>query len=272
MSPPVFLVDGADPGDGPDLDLTATIAGEGDRYTLTGPEGRHAATVLRLRPGERVDLTDGAGRWAECVVTGVGRNEIEVEVSRRGREAPRRPRLAVAQALPKGERGELAVEMMTEAGVDVIMPWTAARCVTRWRGERAAKGVRRWRGAARAAVKQSRGRWIPSVPDPVTTAQVAERISRAALGVILDESAATPLSALPFPDLSARPSGAAAAAEDDIPEIVLVVGPEGGLTGDEVTTLTAAGGLPVRLGPTVLRTSTAGLAAAAIVLSRCGRW
>lgn len=252
MSPPVFLVPNA-------------VLDTADRLTLTEAEGRHAVTVLRLRPGERADLTDGGGHRAECVVTATRPGELDLEVIGRRREPPPHPRLAVVQALPKGDRGELAVEMMTEAGVDVILPWGAARCVTRWRPDRAEKGLRRWRNAARAAVKQSRGAWLPEVTDPVTTAQVADRIAGAALAVVLHGPAEMSLSSLELPGEGGVRSGDAA-------EIVVIVGPEGGLTDAEVAAFTEAGAVPVRLGPTVLRTSTAGLAAASIVFSRCGRW
>jgi 16S rRNA (uracil1498-N3)-methyltransferase len=228
-----------------------------DHVVLDGAEGRHAATVRRLRPGERVDLTDGAGLMAECVVTASGRDTLELDVLARHRGAAPDPRIVVVQALPKGDRGELAVEIMTEVGVDEIVPWAAARCVTRWRPERREKSLARWRTTAREAGKQARRAWLPGVPDLVTTEQVADRIAAAAGAVVLHEAAATPLSSLELP------AGG---------EILLVVGPEGGLTDEEVATLTAAGGRPARLGPTVLRTSTAGAAAAAVLLSRTGRW
>jgi 16S rRNA (uracil1498-N3)-methyltransferase len=243
MSPPVFLAEGS--------------RLESDRILLDGPEGRHAAAVRRLREGERVDLTDGAGLLVECVVTSAGRDSLELAATARRREAPAEPRIAVVQALPKGDRGELAVETMTEVGVDVIVPWAAARCVTQWRPERRAKALGRWRGTAREAAKQARRSWLPEVTDLVTTAQAAERVGGAALAVVLHEEAEQPLSALDIPATG---------------EIVLVVGPEGGLTGEELDEFAAAGGIPGLLGPTVLRTSTAGVAAASVLLSRTGRW
>jgi 16S rRNA (uracil1498-N3)-methyltransferase len=252
VSPPVFLAPHA-------------VLDTADRVTLTEAEARHAVTVMRLRPGERADLTDGAGHRAECVVIATRPGELDLEIVDRHREPRPRPRLAVVQALPKGDRGELAVEMMTEAGVDEILPWAAARCVTRWRADRAEKGLRRWRNAARAAVKQSRGAWLPEVTGPVTTAQVADRVAGAALAVVLHGAAETALSSLEPPVAGAGHDGHPA-------EIIVVVGPEGGLTDAEVAALAEAGAVPVRLGPTILRTSTAGLAAASIVFSRCGRW
>jgi 16S rRNA (uracil1498-N3)-methyltransferase len=245
VSPPVFLVD------------TARLGAA--QVVLDGPEGRHAATVRRLRPGERVDLTDGAGLSAECVVAAVtGRETVLLDVLRQDRHEPPAPRLVVVQALPKGDRGELAVETMTEVGVDEIVPWAAARCVTQWRPERREKALGRWRSAAREAAKQSRRVWLPEVAELATTPQVAGRIGAAARALILHESATIPLS-----------GGGELPATG---EILVVVGPEGGITDAELATFTAAGAVPVRLGPTVLRTSTAGVAAAAVLLSATARW
>jgi 16S rRNA (uracil1498-N3)-methyltransferase len=241
MSPPVFLCD--------------ELAG--DRITLGGPEGRHAAVVRRLRPGERADLTDGAGLVAECAVTAASRDALELEVLARRRVPAPSPRVVVVQALPKGDRGELAVETMTEVGVDVIVPWAAARCVTQWRPERRAKSLARWRATAREAAKQARRAWLPEVTDLATTAEVAARITAAPLAAVLHEEAEAPLSGLPVPDAG---------------DVVVVVGPEGGLTDEEIAAFTVAGGVPSLLGPTVLRTSTAGVAAASVLLARTGRW
>jgi 16S rRNA (uracil1498-N3)-methyltransferase len=247
MTVPVFLAGSSGAGSGLD----------GDEILLGGSEGRHAATVRRLRPGERADVTDGAGRVAECVVREVLKDALRLEVLKRYDVPPPRPRLVVAQGIPKGDRGELAVEMMTEAGVDVIVPWAAARSVTQWRGERGARSLARWRSTAREAGKQARRFRLPEVAEQASTAQVAALIERAALGVVLHEEAAEPLSRLSLPG------------EGDI---VAVVGPEGGVAGEEIERFRAAGAVPVLLGPTVLRTSTAGVAAAAVLLTRSGRW
>lgn len=243
MSPPVFLAE-------------ADVL-ERDVVVLDGPEGRHAAAVRRLRPGERVDLTDGAGLLAECVVTAADRASLTLEVGARHREPPPAPRLVVVQALPKGDRGELAVETMTEVGVDVIVPWAADRCVTRWRPERRDKALGRWRTTAREAAKQARRSRLPEVPDLASTDDVAARLGAASLALVLHEEAEAPLSAVEPP------------ADGDI---VLVVGPEGGITDAELARFAAAGGRPTRLGPTVLRTSTAGVAAAGVLLAATGRW
>jgi 16S rRNA (uracil1498-N3)-methyltransferase len=243
VSAPVFLAEGS--------------VLEADRIVLDGPEGRHAAAVRRLRAGERADLTDGAGLLVECVVVSAGRDSLVLEAVDRRRDPVPDPRLVVVQALPKGDRGELAVEMMTEVGVDAVVPWAAARCVTQWRPERRAKALGRWRSTAREAAKQARRSWLPNVTDLATTSQVAERVNGAALAIVLHEEADWPLTGIDIP------AGG---------DIVLIVGPEGGLTDAEVEEFEAAGGRPALLGPTVLRTSTAGVAAAAVLLGTTGRW
>jgi 16S rRNA (uracil1498-N3)-methyltransferase len=246
---------------------------DGDQIVLSGAEGRHAAVVRRLRPGERVDVGDGAGLILECLVTGASRSRgsggsggsggsagsaggLELAVKAR-REVPRpRPSITVVQAIPKGDRGELAVAEMTEVGVDRIVPWAAARSVPVWHGADA-KGLTRWRATAREAAKQSRRAWIPDVTGVATAAEAAQVIAQATLAVLLDPGAAHPLSTIPLPDTG---------------ELVLVVGPEGGITESESAEFAAAGAVPARLGPTVLRTSTAGAVSAAVLLSRTARW
>jgi len=230
---------------------------DGDVVTLSGAEGRHAATVRRLRPGERADVGDGAGLVAECVVTGGGRAGLELAVRAR-REVPRPdPAITVVQAIPKGDRGEAAVEGLTEVGVDRIVPWTAARCVAVWTGERGARSLARWRSTAREAAKQSRRAWVPEVTEPASTGQVAAMITAASCAIVLLPEATDSLGRLEPPS-----SG----------DLLVVVGPEGGITDDEVKAFLAAGATARGLGPTVLRTSTAGIAATAVLLSRGARW
>jgi 16S rRNA (uracil1498-N3)-methyltransferase len=224
-------------------DLTA------DRVVLSGPEGRHAATVRRTRVGEVVDLVDGAGTRVTGTVSATTKDTLAVEVTARVSEPAPAPRITVVQALAKGDRGELAVELATEVGVDVVVPWTAARCVVSWSGERGPKALERWRSTAREAGKQSRRAWFPVVTEPHTTAQVAQLPGTL---LVLHEDATTPLAGLELAG-----------------DVVLVVGPEGGIPAEE---LAALGGTAVRLGPSVLRTSTAGAAAAAVVSARTGRW
>ena len=225
----------------------------GGELTLDGAEGRHAAVVRRIGPGERIRLTDGRGSWAEGPVVAAGKTGVTVAVDERGSVPAAQPRLVVVQALPKGERAELAVEMLTEVGADVIVPWNADRSQFRANPERSAKTLTKWQAWAFESSKQSRRSWFAEVTPIATTAAVAELVSAAALPVVLHEEATVPLAALDVP-----------AAGD----IVIVIGPEGGITPDE---LTAFGVEPVRLGDTVLRTSTAGVAAASVLLAR-SRW
>ncbi len=246
--PPLFLADRAEL--------------QRDTVVLSGPEGRHAATVRRLRPGERVDVGDGAGLVVECVVTahsgrGLELAVLELAVLARREVPPPEPVITVVQAIPKGDRGELAVEEMTEVGVDRIVPWAAARSVPVWQAERGARSLARWRATAREAAKQSRRAWLPEVTEPASAAGVAAVIAKAACAVVLAPDAADGLGDLRPPD-----SG----------DLVLVVGPEGGITEAENAAFLAAGAHALRLGPTVLRTSTAGPVAAAILLSRSRRW
>ena len=230
---------------------------ERDVVILSGAEGRHAATVRRLRPGERADVSDGAGLVAECVVAARGSGGLELAVRTR-REVPRpEPVITVVQAIPKGDRGEAAVEGMTEVGVDRIVPWAAARCVAVWPPERAARSLARWRATAREAAKQSRRAWLPEVTEPASTGQVAAMIAATSCAIVLDPEAAQSLGCL------SRPESAG---------LLFVVGPEGGITAEEREAFLAAGATSRGLGPTVLRTSTAGMVAAAVLLSRSGRW
>ena len=246
--PPLFLADRAD------------LAG--DVVVLSGAEGRHAATVRRLRPGERADVGDGAGLVAECVVAAAGPDGLELAVRAR-RQVPR-PELTitVVQAIPKGDRGELAVEEMTEVGVDRIMPWAAARCVPVWQGARGERSLAKWRVTAREAAKQSRRAWIPEVTDTASVRQVSQAISKAACAIVLDPDAKASLGAAGLGGLTLPEAG----------DLLVVVGPEGGITEEEGAAFRQAGATARRLGPTVLRTSTAGTVATAVLLSRSGRW
>jgi 16S rRNA (uracil1498-N3)-methyltransferase len=248
MTAPVFVVDSLD-----------TVGVDGGEFVLDGPEGRHAVSVKRLRPGEDVVITDGGGRWIEGVVKATeGKDRLLVmDLESVAEEPVPQPRITVVQALPKGDRGEVAVETMTEVGVDAVVPWQAARCITQWKGERGLKALGKWRATAREAGKQSRRVRFCEIADPATTKQVAALLAAADFAAVLHESGAERLATAELP------------AEGDI---VLVVGPEGGVSPEELTLFAQAGAEPYVLGSTVLRTSTAGTAAAALLLGRTGRW
>jgi 16S rRNA (uracil1498-N3)-methyltransferase len=236
----------------PDIGAVAVVCGD---------EGFHAATVRRIRPGEHLTLGDGVGGQASCVVEDTSRDGLRARVLSRWTVAPAAPPVTVVQALPKSERSELAIELATEAGADAFLAWQAARCVARWDGARVDKGLRRWRAAARSAARQSRRAYIPPVDGVISTAALAQRIRDAvaagATVLALHESAAAGLT-----DVSLVQADS----------LMLVVGPEGGIADEELTALTDAGAVAVRLGPTVLRTSSA----AAVALGALGvltpRW
>ncbi|WP_282778244.1 MULTISPECIES: 16S rRNA (uracil(1498)-N(3))-methyltransferase [unclassified Nocardia] len=232
----------------------------GGTAVLDGPEGRHAATVRRVRVGEPITLSDGHGVLAESEVVAAQKDRLELKVLGRRVADPATPQVTVVQALPKSDRSELAVELMTEAGADAIVPWQAARCVSNWEAK-AHKAVEKWRSAAKQAARQSRRAYIPDVADLHRTADVLDlvRTAKAAGAVVaaLHESGTGRFTRLPFADA---------------PEIVLIVGPEGGLDDTELTALADAGADTVLLGPTVLRTSTAAAVALGALGALTPRW
>lgn len=240
-TPPLFLVD----------ELPS-----GGVLELTGDEGRHAARVKRLSAGEPVLVSDGRGSVVQCSVCTARSDGLELAVlARRTVPAPR-PRIVVVQALPKGERAELAVELLTELGADEIVPWAASRSLVQWLGPRGDRALEKWRRTAREATKQSRRAWLLGVAPLAATADVAARLADGT-GLVLHESASARLTTVDLPDDR---------------DVVIVVGPEGGITPDELDGFTAVGATLVRLGAPVLRTSTAGGAALAVLSARLGRW
>ncbi len=243
MTLPVFLVPALPPG---------------EEFVLDGPEGRHAATVKRLRVGEELVLSDGSGELVRCRVVAVERDALALRVLERSVEPEQTPRVVLAQALVKGDRGELAVELATEAGVDGVVPWRASRCVAKWEdGPRGAKALGRWRSTVREAAKQARRSRVPFVEEPVSTAQLAQRVSSSALTLVLHESATERLADVELPTAG---------------DVLLVVGPEGGISPEELTALQSSGARIVRLGPTVLRASTAAAVALGAIGVLTSRW
>lgn len=227
---------------------------EGDVIALEREEAHHAAVVSRMRRGERVLVSDGRGTLAEGVIERAERDGVEVVLHRIERVAPPSPRLGLAQALAKGDRAELAVQAATELGVDAIVPWQARRSVVQWKGDRAEKALERWRKVVREAGKQAIRPLLPEVAPVVDTARLAG-LAEAWQLVVLDPAAERSIAEVPVDR-----------------DLLLVVGPEGGIDAAELERLDAAGALRARLGDHVLRTSTAGLAAASALSLRLGRW
>lgn len=254
MSPPLFLVAAGELG--------------GDQVVLSGPEGKHAAAVRRLRPGETVDLADGAGQRARCTVSQVASDRTSVTFSPQEiwTDPHPQPVLTVIQALPKGEDAELAVELLTEAGVDRIVPWEAQRCVARWRAEggRMDKALRKWRTTARESAKQSRRSRIPEVTELVRGHAVTDVLARADLALVLDSAEGADGVGVPVPLPTVTPPANG--------EVVVLVGPEGGFSPAEYQACAAVPAQPVRLGSAVLRSATAGFAALTLLQAGSGRW
>lgn len=253
MSPPVFWRASLDVVDG--------------LLRLDGAEGHHAAAVRRLRVGEPVRVTDGRGAYAEGPVAAIGRQTVDVAVGAPVSVPAPTLRLTVVQAVPKGDRAELAVQALVEVGADRIVPWASERSQVPTSGERGERLLAKWRGWAFEAGKQARRSWFCEVSPPpqppagnhprvvATTATVATLLADADVGLVLHVDAPLALGAVPLSERG---------------EMVLVIGPEGGISAAELDALGAAAHA-VRLGDTVLRTSTAGAVAAGVVLAAT-RW
>lgn len=237
------------------LDESLAEAHPGDIVSLRGPEARHAVAVSRIGVGEAVSVGNGAGLVASGEVVHADRDRLELRVDQVLRSDRPAPRITLVQALAKGDRDELAVQAATELGVDRIIPWAASRSVARWDAAKAIKGRARWASIAREASKQSLRAWVPEVGEPVTTAQLAA-LAEPGRMLVLEPAAASRLTEL----------------EPDGRDLLLVVGPEGGIAPHELDTLSDAGAELVRLGPEVLRTSTAGPAAIAALSLLLSRW
>ncbi|SDZ44077.1 16S rRNA (uracil(1498)-N(3))-methyltransferase [Herbiconiux ginsengi] len=239
-------------------DLAAVPHGVGDVVRLAGDEARHAVTVNRMRVGEHTSIGDGQGLVVTGVVTRVEPRELELAVETAVMHPQPAPSLVLVQALAKGDRDELAVQTATELGVSAVVPWQAERSVSRWSGPKVAKGVERWSSIVREAAKQSIRPFVPVVSEPADLAGL-RALAAANRMLVLEPTATDRLSEVSFTDGS------------DVP-VLLVVGPEGGISPRELEALAAAGAQAVRLGPEVLRTSSAGPAALAVINAALGRW
>ena len=232
MSLPYFLTD--DPAAG----------------TLTGAEAKHAH-VKRIQPGEHIMLIDGQGTTALTRVTSVGAGRVDGVVEKQQFVPQPTPRVTVVQAVPKGERAELAVDLAVQAGADAIVPWISHRTIARWPANKQAKQVEKWRAQALASAKARRA-WVPEVRDPVTTNQLAELLRDAGLALVLHEDATDSIRDVEFGE-----------------DVWLIVGPEGGIGEDELEVLSAR---PVKLGPEVLRTASAAFAGLCAIGALTSRW
>ncbi|MCC9196480.1 16S rRNA (uracil(1498)-N(3))-methyltransferase [Arthrobacter sp. zg-Y820] len=254
MTNPIFF---GDPG-------AVRAAVPGSVFVLEGPEAHHAVAVKRLAPGEPVDIVDGAGLRLTGTVSAAAPSRLEVSVEAVTEENEAAEKLILVQALAKGGRDEQAIEAATELGVHVVLPWQSERSIVRWRADKAAKGQAKWQGIVTAAAKQSRRSAVPLVEEVVESKALALRLADVDLVVVLHEEA----------DGGLAPAVAEARrrAGNRPLSIAVVVGPEGGISAAEVDLLRSGGAVAVRLGGHVLRSSTAGPAALAVLNSLLGRW
>ena len=228
--------------------------GQGSRVEVSGDEAHHAIKVLRTEVGEEIMLSDGSGAYVRGKVTSVGKKELQVEVLERGVEKPRTPEIIVIQALMKSDRAKEAIELLTVAGASTIIPWQSARSIAKWHDDLGEK----WLATSITAAKQSRRLILPVIEPPISTAHIAKRYAESSNLIILHEGATTKLSEV-----------AASLVEGPI---VFVIGPEGGLTGEEIGELSSAGGKVTLLGSEVLRSAHAGFAAISAISALIGRW
>jgi 16S rRNA (uracil1498-N3)-methyltransferase len=246
MTAPLFLVSGQS--------LVAHA-----QVLVDGAEGRHAVTVKRLRVGEGVLLADGDGHGAAGVVTAADASGLLVRLEQILPDQVPQPELVAVQALAKADRDELAIEAMTEVGVAEVVPWQSDRCVVRWAaGPRGERQHGKWVATVREAAKQSRRFWMPRVQPLVTTSSLVKNLDADTLVLVLHEEATQPLAGLG--DALRQAS-----------RIMVVIGPEGGITPGELDALTEAGAHVVSVGPHVLRTSTAGVVALAQIAAVIAR-
>lgn len=234
-------------------ELLSAVVGE--RVTVGGAEARHAVTVSRIAPGESIAIGNGAGLMMWGSVISAEHTEFVVEVEAVTETSPESPAIWLVQALAKGDRDEQAVQQATELGVDGVIPWSAQRSIVKWEGAKVRKGHDRWTAIVREASKQSMRSWVPEIGD-LASLPVLIALAKETRMLLLEPTADLALNTL----------------EPDDRDVVLVVGPEGGITPSERSRLEAAGAISVRLGSTILRTSTAGPAAVAILNARLGRW
>ncbi|MGP9501371.1 16S rRNA (uracil(1498)-N(3))-methyltransferase [Specibacter sp. AOP5-B1-6] len=261
MSNPVFYA-------APEL-LAGLVPGA--HFSLDGAEGRHATTVKRLAAGETVDVCDGAGLRLVCTVTTAGKGTLTVQVESVLPEPAPALEFTLVQALAKGDRDELAIEMATELGIDAVVPWQAERSIVRWKMDKAVKGPEKWRQVVAAAAKQARRATVPKVGSLVGTAAVCELIANAGLALILHEDAVDSVAAVARDWYEGSGPQQAAASAGRL-GVLMIVGPEGGMSAAEVDAFVAAGARTALLGRHVLRSSTAGPAAVVLLSQELGRW
>ena len=228
--------------------------GTGTTQDLTGDEGHHAVAVMRLAVGEQIKIADGEGNWVSGTITEVGKKSLKIDVAQRGVAQSGKPELIVVQAVTKSDRTKEMLELLTVAGADQIIPWQAERCISKWQSDSASK----WLVLIKEAAKQARRVKLPVLADEVSTNQLVKLFKTTDKVVVLHEGASTGISQF---NLS-----------KDAERIILIVGPEGGISDAEISQLESAGAATARMGELVLRSAHAGFAALSAIQTSIGRW
>lgn len=236
----------------------ATPPAVGLAVTLGGSEGKHAVNVRRMRVGEGIQLSDGKGLRVRGQVSALGNSSLTVNIESVDQEPRPTVGLTIIQALAKGDRDELSIQAATELGCWAVVPWQAERSISKWEGAKIAKSVDRWQTIVSEAAKQSLRVFEPSVAQPVSSKQLVASVKDYDLVLVLDPTAEVGLGSL---ELTAHQKS-----------VAIVVGPEGGISEHELEALEEAGAVRVHLGEPILRTSTAGVAAIAVIQAKLGLW
>lgn len=222
----------------------------GSIYEFDNEDAHHAVRVLRMAAGEVFMLADGTGAWSQVKAFAVKKKSIEVEVIASGFQEALPTTITVVQALPKSDRAKEAIELLTEAGVDRIVPWAASRSI--------GKASDKFSVTAREASKQSRRLRIPEVTDIATTAQICEAIALSDLAIVFHESTDMKLSDC--------------VSSHNVAHLLIIIGPEGGITPTEIEEFKAAGAKVALMGRPIVRSAHAGIAAVAAVSALLKVW
>ena len=233
----------------------------GELAIINEKEAIYALNIRRIRVGEYIHLGNGTGTLCFCIVEKSNKNSLTVRALQLISISPPKLKIKVVQAIPKSDNSGLAVQLATEAGADIISAWQASRCVSIWQGSKINKGLKRWKDVAISASKQSRRAYIPEIEGLISTTklikQVSNSTSNGSIVLVLHELAAMSLASQKL---------------DKFNSIVIIVGPEGGISNGEMTMLAKAGAKAVRLGPNILRTSTAAAIALGAIGASTERW
>ena len=228
--------------------------GTGSTQELSGDDGHHAVAVMRLAVGEQIKIADGSGNWVSGTITEVGKKNLKIDVAQRGSAQAGKPELVVVQAVTKSDRTKEMLELLTVGGADQIIPWQAERCISKWQSDSSSK----WLLLIKEAAKQARRVKLPVLSDEVTTNQLLKLFKDSDKVVILHEDASMGISQI---NLS-----------KDADRIILIIGPEGGISDSEILQLEGAGAVSARMGDLVLRSAHAGFAALSAIQTSIGRW